>query len=1399
MVDPLVSPPAEKNRPRSTLRRVLRWSVLLGLGVPAGLIGVAVGVLLIGANTSGGRHLIERQTTALTGGMVKIEGLGGRFPDDLHLRRLTLRDDKGLWLELDALHLAWSPLSLVRLDVSASLLSADRLAIPRLPAPSSSPTTTTKSTAPSSLKFGIDVAKIHIGRLEVGAPVAGVAAVFALDGNVHLADLAPVLDGLAVDRLPDAAVAVQLRRLDADGQIRLTAVTPRRAINLHLDARDGAGGFITALAGLETLDPAVLRVDLHGPLHDEVLDFGATAGPANASVTGRLNLLDKSTDLTIRAHAPAMTLRPGVGWNDISLDAKLHGPLSAPMGQGHLLVDALAAAGAGVGRLRASFEGQEAARPGDSTLSLHLAADGVSLPGAQPTLLAGAPLTLDVFFKPDADGRPLQLALNHALAQVTGQVRLQPAPRGALDVILPDLAPLARIGGADVRGHAVLHTVFSLPEKAQDASSLKLTGDLGITGGVKAAVGLIGSDGHLAVDASMIPHGPKDRIVTLKQVALDGATLHFQDSGSVTLGERNSVRTDATLGLTDFSRISPSIKGHSDLTLHAEGPLDDLAASLHLDSVFGAYDVPAGPIVLDAVFSHLPGLATGTIKASGTLDRAKLAIDAALDRNAAGATHVALNAFDWNSVQGKGDLTFPKNGKVPLGNLDLGVKRLADFSALTGQKLGGHLTLAMRTTQPGGQDAPLVRVALDGALQSAMASVSHLQLGGTVANPVDRPDLDLKLDLAGLAARGVTGTLQATAKGPMSDLALTTRGALQNVAGGPAVLDTALRLDLPKKNVRIDRLNASVKGDAVHLLSPAAVDFGTIMGVDHLRATLTPPHGRPATLDLAGTFKPALNVTARFDSLTPALATPFVAGLSASGTLDGQARVTGTLAKPQGQITVRGRDLRMSEGNAAAFPAASIDVSARLQGDTAQLDADMKAGTQVTLAVRGAVPTNSAGRMNVRANGQIDLSVADSILGAQGVSTAGIVAIDVGAQGTLAAPRATGRVELRHASVDDYAQGARLHDINGALVSNGENVTIENLVAHAGAGTIGVSGMIGVFRPGLPVDLHIVADKAQPISSDLLSATIKADLKINGQAASRLDVDGRVIIPTATINIPNSMPASVPQLDVVRPGEKRDVEAASSRVIGLNIDVISPGELFVRGHGLDAEMLGKLHLGGLTSAPAISGGFTLRRGNFNLAGVNLNFTQGRVSFDGSGVTHKLDPTLDFRADRNVEGTLASLNVTGYASAPKIDFTSVPEEPRDQVLAMLLFGTTTAKLSTTQLAELAAAVAQIAGGSSFDPLSKVRNALGLDRLALGGGSGVNNGGASVEAGKYVMKGVYVGAKQATSGSGTQAQVQVDLTRHLKLNTTVGTGGQVTGFTTPENDPGSSVGLSWKIDY
>jgi len=1394
---------ASETRKTSRTRRILTWAIGLIVGIPLGIVVLSLVMLFIGANIAPGQRFIAREAGSLSGGMVTIEDFHGRFPDALRIRRLTVNDAKGEWLALDNLALNWSPLSLLHYDVNVGLLSADRIAVTRKPVSSAATTEPKKSSGSSSIPdLRIDLGRIHVGEIAIGQDVAGIATRIGIDGHVHVRAIAPLMSGVSVASLPDTDIALNIRRLDAPGGVSLTETTPSGRIALHLAVQDGAGGFVTTIGKLAQFDPATIALDLNGPRNDAALQFGLHAGPVTAGATGQIDLLHTSGTLAINAHAPAMRPMPGISWNAIALNANVHGDLTAPTGQGLLTIDDLAANGAGAGQVRLSFDGQEQPDPAATLAHLRLTEDGLRIPGPKPTLLASAPLVLDVIAHPKATTRPVTLALDHPLLHAKVQIDTLPAPKGTLELTLPDLKPLAAAGNVDLAGQSELHSRFAMPQHPDQPLTLGVDGTLGITGGQKQAVNLIGKDGKLSLALEMRSDPTSvssDKTLDLKHFTLDGAALHLRDAATVLLGQKIVVQTLATLGLTDLSMISPSLRGNTDIALKANGPTNDLSANAQVKADFGTATVPRGPLTLNAAFAHLPAAPSGSITANGTLDRAQLALDAQISQDTDQARHLTLKNLHWNSIDGHGALKLPPNAKVPLGDLDVQITRLADFSHLIGQRIAGHLGLAVHTTDPNPSRPAQVSLKLGGTVQAAAATIQSLQLGGTVSDPTGNPDLDLKLALAGLNAYGVTGHADATARGTQAALALTAQATLQNVAGAPANLDAAALLDLPKKQVRVQRLGALAKGETVRLLGPALVSFGETMGVDRLRLSLAPSGVAPASIDVAGTLKPRLALDARIDHITPAIARPFAPTLAAQGMIGAQAHVTGTLEKPQGSVVLKAQGMKMLNGPAASLPAANLNANVALMGSMARIDSTLDAGSKIALALRGTAPTGKTGTLALNAQGHIDLSMANAVLGASGMGTSGMVTLAMGVGGTVQQPRATGQITLAHAQFDNYAQGVRLSDINGAIVAAGDTIQIQNILAHAGPGTIAINGSVGAFRPGIPVDLHIVSNNARPIASDLLTATIATDLAIHGQASTRLDVDGKVRIPQATINIPDSMPASVPQLDVIRPGQKVATSDGSGLVIGLDIAVISPGEFYVHGHGLDAEMMGTLHVGGTSTAPQVSGGFDLRRGAFNLAGVNLNFTHGRVGFNGAGVNHKLDPTLDFRADRNANGTLASLLVGGYASAPKISFTSSPAMPQEQVLSLLLFGTDSHSLSTTQLAELAGALATLTGGSSFDPLGKMRNALGLDRLTVGGGSGVNNGGTSVEAGKNVMKGVYVGAKQATSGSGTQAQVQVDLTKRLKLNTTVGTGGQVNGFTTPENDPGSSVGLSYGFDY
>ena len=133
------------------------------------------------------------------------------------------------------------------------------------------------------------------------------------------------------------------------------------------------------------------------------------------------------------------------------------------------------------------------------------------------------------------------------------------------------------------------------------------------------------------------------------------------------------------------------------------------------------------------------------------------------------------------------------------------------------------------------------------------------------------------------------------------------------------------------------------------------------------------------------------------------------------------------------------------------------------------------------------------------------------------------------------------------------------------------------------------------------------------------------------------------------------------------------------------------------------------------------------------------------------------------------------------------------------MALLLFGEPASQLSALQLAQVSYALATlsgIGGSGSSNPLTRLQKTLGLDRLSVGQGTtttatgATENTGAAMQAGRYVTKRVYVEGKQSTTGQ-SQVEVDVDLTKHLKLQTRLGNGTAVQG-TTPAERPGQQRG-------
>ena len=136
-----------------------------------------------------------------------------------------------------------------------------------------------------------------------------------------------------------------------------------------------------------------------------------------------------------------------------------------------------------------------------------------------------------------------------------------------------------------------------------------------------------------------------------------------------------------------------------------------------------------------------------------------------------------------------------------------------------------------------------------------------------------------------------------------------------------------------------------------------------------------------------------------------------------------------------------------------------------------------------------------------------------------------------------------------------------------------------------------------------------------------------------------------------------------------------------------------------------------------------------------------------------------------------------MTVSGLANNPNVAFSSSPALPQDEVLAQLIFNRSMSNLSAVQIAQLAAAVSQLAGGRGGGLLDGLRSKLGVDDLDITTDA---EGRAEVSAGKYLNKRTYLELKQDAESGGGKAVINLDIGRGVKLRGEAGTNGGAAGI-------------------
>ncbi|MFN3514010.1 MAG: translocation/assembly module TamB domain-containing protein [Phenylobacterium sp.] len=1340
------------------------------------VLGLLLGGLLLtaryGVVLPQGRLLLEAQLEGLKigrFGRLKIEGLEGDVWRNFTVRRLTVADEQGVWLEARNVAVSWRYLELLRRRMHADEISAEQLTLIRRP-------TLTPKTESRGLPISFVLDKV----------TARVEMLPEFSYRRGLYDLSMSLDVQRRNRGQTGEIAARSLLHEGDRLNFVFDMGKTRPLLLELDAVEAQGGALAGALGFPADQPFALQVRAQGQngrgdfralaRTGETTPLEAQGAWAQAGGAAQGRLLLTASQLT---RGLAERLGPEVSFNAVGREAGggLH----------QIELDAASANLRLVARGRADVG---ARRTGPAGLAVTLSTAELSRltggPEMGATQLSG---TLrgsleDLRFEGAGEVARLRLG-GYGLERVSGPVELT-RRRGELSLA-------ARLSGAGGRGEGYLAALLGARPTAtvqgarlgdgrlmlrdiqvtgpglrvQASGGRSLLGGLNFRGTAdvsnlaaaragasgtlraewSAAQGGAGRPWNLSVDAQgrqlalgfseldrLLGAAPRltargeiqGRRLALSQARLDGAELNAAAAGVWDRGEGMRFKLD-------WDANGPFRAGPVEITGRASGSgaITGVAAAPRLDMTadLEAVDVPRLP------------LRDGRLTLSFMRRQDGSAGVAALEAQSAYGPARARSAF-----------RFPRGG-VDLTELSL------DAGGVTAEG-----ALSLRRGAPSAADLR-VRVARGAFLEGG-------EIAGTarIVDAAGGPTADIDLAARNAVLPGARLAIRdgrVSAEGPMARLPYTAALAGNSAEGRWSLAGRGLLAE--EEGGRLVTFDGSGRFGRRELrtVETAQIRFGEAGRSARLRMAAS--DGGRIELD-ARLARNDADIRARLDGLGLGLLNEDL-----SGSADAVLTLTGEGGRLQGvldaQLTdARGRGSPAIQGLDGVFQARlggeRLLIQAALSNEQGlRATADVILPTETSVApLRLAIVRNRPIDGRFFADGDVR-PLWDLFVGGER-ELAGRVRLSGNLGGTLADPTATGEAQVDGGRFSDGATGLVLQDVTlrAAFTDNVVDVTQARGTDGAG-GSLSGAGRISLLRQGAST-FRLDLRNFRLIDNDLATASASGQATLNRNAEGRVRLSGDLTIDRADVTARVTGTSGVVNMDVIEINKPVDVSGALQPVrtggpaVALDVRLRAPRRIFVRGRGLDVELSLDAQVGGTTARPALSGTARVVRGDYDFAGK-------RFEFDERGVVYLATSPeairLDLTATREDPALTAVVRVRGTAARPEITLTSEPVLPNDEVLSQVLFGRSASQLSALEAAQLASALSALAGGGGFDVIGNLRSFAGLDRLALAGG---DESGVTVAGGKYLTDDVYL---ELIGGGreGPVAQVEWQVRRNLSI--------------------------------
>ena len=1361
--------------------------------------------------TNWGIKELARVASDLDGELNFMPGrVSGVFPFCFELERLSIADTQGVWLEAQGIKVHWSPLPLIKGRMYFKQLATVSLNFYRLPALRNG----TAAPFPSWI-FACRSDHFTIDRLSAGKELLGEPAVMKLDGRIPLSSPGS-----------DLEASLRLERMDRVESLLRASVTIQaetRFLKLDMSFEENRDGFIGNALGVE--GPLSLSFsgqgtpDLwQGNLLAGILPFGR--------LTAELEVNDAETPLIKvrgRLHPTIETMPPLLRiWMDRELPFELRTRLLWPKA---LVVEHFAVQTREVALvLKGKFDLYQRSSEGQFTLTcldLKPLGEVLDLPTAGRLTSQGTVLTKDKLLRFSVTGsaenfqvgdserilgksiswefhgegslpevlsvKQMKLSAENLLLEGSGEMRI-PKGAAAMDALfeikdLRSLFALEPLAGWSAQGKANASW-----NTATHALSSRFHGKL------KPAAGFtphflakeISYTGALSLE--------KGTILNITQLEMVAPWGEFQGQGKAQFPQE-SLEANWHLFLPALNPFSANLNGGSlEVRGRVQGPLKALTLSADAAvrglSVSG-FHVDTGHASLQA---DIGSVTQGNVKVDAKSKELALRGRADFDLS---DQHFNLRGIFLESGKSTltGTLSLFLGTSLVEGELKAECNDLSDFSSLIHEKVQGSALLQVRLFPSGEeQKASFLMEAKDLEFPFGKALRSRIEAHGTFSGTVPRGRMtleiqngiigDLLLASSALILEGDLGnaTIQLAAKGDYKD---------------PFEIESSglLTISSSEERLILNSLEGRYGGTALSLLQPAAVTRSSEgISVDEWIVKLG-----SGQIQGSGYVRSSdLSLDLRFDGV-PLHLIPVQEIQPLDGLARGNARLSGNPARPEGTANLQIEALRFRD---QGFPSLGLNIQASLHDSMLQAtmllqglsNSLLRANIQApfTFSVSPLVlATPSYGEITGTLKGEIQLENMAGFAQLNEQKLAGMMELDLGVEGSSGKPRLTGWIQLKNGSYENLRTGTILREIEAGIVAQTSALVMNKATASDGEkGRLSAQGLLE-FIPGqgFRFELDIALEKTRLFRYDWATAVAEGNLSLTG-SLSGATLAGQIRLDSAEFRIPEQLASEIQDLQVIeinKPGEppRHVIQAMTPGPwpLSLNLLVLSPGQIFLSGRGLDSEWQGEIRVKGTAAQPAVTGTLSLVRGNANFLGKRFELKKGLLLFSGSTPPF---PAIDVEAEAKSKEITARLQFMGPIQSLEIRLSSDPPLPPDEILSRLLFGRSASNITPLQAIQLADSINTLTRGGGVDLLGRTRQLLNLDRLSLEQ-TGKNQDQTALSAGKYLSEDVYLKVQQGISPETGKASLTWEITPNISVETEVGVNAE------------AGVGVNWRWDY